>query len=149
MKAIGLFFLFIAIFSGCNTDDSAVTPLPEGISIETENGSYAMGDSVVLFLKNDTKYVLVLGYRCSFKNLEMYYQQKENDKWSGKKWFGYMTLKCMTIQSKVNDHSVLRHVFSSAEFKTSGTYRLLVPVYLSDKDSSIVITSNSFVIEER
>ena len=149
MKAFGLLFLFIAAFLSCSIDDSSVSPLPEGISLKTDKDSYTLKDSVIILLKNNSEYVLELGFRCSYKNLEMYYQQKENDKWSENKWFGYMNLKCMTIQSKVNGHSVLRHSFLSAEFKTSGTFRLLVPVYLSEKDSSIVVTSNSFVIEKR
>jgi hypothetical protein len=147
MKTAGIILLFTLILTGCDTAESPATPFPEGISLKTDNDSYNKGDSIVICLKNNTSSVLDIGFRCSYKNLEMFYQQKENDKWSENKWFGYMNLRCMTIQGKVNKYSQLEHTFSSEEFISSGTFRLLVPCYVPDIDSSIVVISNSFEIK--
>ena len=138
--------LFLMLYS-CELHETAEEPAPESIALKTDKGSYRTKDSIKIFLNNNSKNVLTLGYRCSYKNLEMFYQQKENDKWSENKWFNYMNMKCMTIPSKVNKFSVLKHTFSSAEFNGTGTFRLLLPVFIPGKDSSFVVVSNSFVIE--
>jgi hypothetical protein len=143
---IYLLFLFLLLLS-CELHEAVDEPAPESIALKTEKDAYKTKDSIRIFLNNNSEHVLMLGYRCSRKNLEMFYQQKENNKWSENKWFSYMNMKCMTIPSKVKKYSVLKHTFPSAEFNGTGTFRLLLSVFIPDKDSSIVVVSNSFVIE--
>ncbi len=142
-----LLFFVVVILIGCDNEQNISDP-EDAISFMTEKEIYSRKDSIRLTLENNSGYDLTVGYRCSEKNLEMAYQKKENDKWSENRWFSYMNLKCMTIQSKVKNNTVLRHSFSAAEFGDTGTFRLLVFCYLEEKDTTLTVMSNSFKVEK-
>ena len=142
-----LLFFVVVILIGCENGQN-VYESEDAISFRTDKEIYSRKDSIRLTLENNSGYDLSIGYRCSEKNLEMSYQKKENDKWSENRWFTYMYLKCMTIPSKVEDNTVLRHAFSAVEFGDTGTFRLQISCYLEEKDTTLTVLSNSFKVEK-
>jgi len=147
MRLLLTIFLFSAVIAGCENRASLITPSFDGITLKTDKDSYTDPDSIKLSLSNNSGYEIELGFRCSLKNLEMYYQQKEKDEWSENKWFTYMNLKCMTILSEIKNKQVLKNSVSTTQFNTKGTFRMLVPCYLPARDTNIVVVSNPFEIK--
>jgi len=148
MRLILKLILFSIALTSCEDPNSWDTPSFDGITLKTDKNSYTVHDSIKLEMVNNSDYDIELGFRCSMKNLEMFYQQKIDDKWSENKWFTYMNLKCMTIQYELKSSRVLKHSFLAMQFDTTGTFRLLVPYYIPEKDSNIVVVSNSFEIKK-
>lgn len=147
MKLFLTIFLFSLVIAGCENQASLVTPSLEGITLKTDKNVYSDPDSILLKLTNNSGDDIELGFRCSLKNLEMFYQQKEKDEWSENRWFTYMNLKCMTILSKLENKKVLQNTLSTTQFDTKGTFRLLVTCYIAEKDTNVVVVSNSFEIK--
>ncbi len=148
MKHLTVILLFLAALTACETQDAGIDPLQEKITLKTDKLSYPASDNIILSLNNNSGKEVILGFRCSYKNLEMFYQQKEKDEWSENRWFGYMNLKCMTIQYKMKNQEVLKDTVSTKEFKTTGIFRLLVPCYIPEKDTNIMVISNEFEIKQ-
>jgi len=141
-----IIFFSILIFS-CEKNPTSTNTSLGKISITTDNNFYTQSDSLLIFINNKSGHDIILGYRCSYQNLEMYFQKKENDTWSENQWFGYMSLKCMTILKKINEDKTIKHSILASEFKTIGTFRLVVPCHIPEKDTTIVAISNVFEIK--
>ncbi len=143
MKTGLYILLFSLVFFSCTLDDEDDL---NGVVVKTDRVSYAITDNIEIKIRNHTEADIIVGYRCGFNNLEMYYIKKEGSKWSDRKWFDYMNLKCMTIQKGIKPDSILTHKIAAIKFKKPGTYRLLIPYY-SKEDISDMAISNSFDIK--
>jgi len=58
-----------------------------------------------------------------------------------------MSLRTQTLLDTIETHSVFTHLIPAEIFDSTGTYRLLVDVHISETDSIETIISNSFKIE--
>jgi hypothetical protein len=145
MRVFISIILLLAII-GCHDDLMDPHGSLDQIELITDKYEYSPPDSIYLYLRNNSDFKIVLGYRCDYGNLEMYYQRYENDHWSEDRWFIYMYLLCPTVLKTVEGQSTMIHAISVQEFDSTGTYRLFVPFYVPEKDTSIVVTSNSFEI---
>ena len=153
MKIFVSLILFTLFISGCTKEHKGLEA-PTGVNmsldsiyLSTDKTSYSTTDSIHLTLVNKVGSDIEVGYRCTYRNLEMYYQRKENDGWSDNQWFDYMALKCMTIPKTLKSNTKLKHSISSQIFKSAGIFRLLLPCFITKRDSTIVVISNSFAIE--
>ncbi len=147
MKYLFTVILLSFLLPGCKKNPIAVSTSLEQVSITTEKDSYSQWDSVNIIIENKSGQDILLGYRCTYNNLEMYFQKQENDKWSKNQWFAYMSLKCMTIIRKINKDNTLQHSLAANEFKTVGKFRLSVPVYFPERDTTLTAFSNTFEIQ--
>ncbi len=138
-----LLFLFLA---GCSKDFTIVVPSGGQVSLSTDSAFYTTPDSVHLFLKNESASDIIIGYRCSRRNLEMSFQKKENGQWSEYRFFDYMFLDCMTIPDTVAMGKTIKHSISSSAFKSLGVFRLIMQYYIQEKDSIAIATSNNFEV---
>lgn len=136
-------FLALAIF-GCEKEPSGIG-LSEQIKLSTDKSSYSKTDSIQLFLENNSDSDIMIGLRCG-EYLEMAYQMKENDNWSADKHFWYMQLGCMTVPDTIQANSTFNYSMPAVFFDTTGIFRLLVPCYVFDIDSNMLVISNSFEV---
>jgi hypothetical protein len=116
------------------------------ISLLTDKNSYAKLDTINLCLKNNSGFDMVVGLRCG-SYLEMFYQEKDDDHWSDILWFWYMSLRCLTLLDTIETNNTLRHSLPAGIFDSTGTFRLLVDVYIREGDCRETIISNYFKIE--
>ncbi|HHM23759.1 MAG TPA: hypothetical protein ENJ23_01810 [Bacteroidetes bacterium] len=146
MKIFFAMILAWLLVFGCEKNPASLSPSPAKLILTTDRNSYSQKDSVHITLKNLSGRNIILGYRCSFENLEMHYQKRVDNAWSKNLWFDYLSWKCPTIMKEYKSGVTVRHSISASEFKTSGTFRLLVPCSFSATDSTVVAVSNPFEI---
>lgn len=145
MKTLFILIVLIAL-SGCRENEPlAPSASLDRITLSTDKIEYTAPDSIFLYLQNKSNVRIILGFRCDYRNLEMYYQEYINT-WSENKWFDYMSLLCPTIMMTLPAGNTYTHSLPGQKFDTSGTFRLEVPVYIPDKDSTVMVRSNSFEI---
>ncbi len=132
----------------CEKNPTSIKTSANLFSVSTDKNSYTESDSIFINIENKSDFDVILGFRCTYQNLEMYYQkQNGTNDWSDTLWFDYMSLKCMTLLKTVKSNKTLKHSLFTGEFKSKGKFRLLVPCYVSAKDSSIFLVSNTFEIK--
>ncbi len=144
MKVIISSLLLVIIFLGCEKKPSGID-LSEQIKLTTDKPSYNKKDSIQLFLENSSGSDIIVGLRCN-EYLEMFYQEIENDNWSADKYFWYMLLGCPTFPDTIQANSIFTYSMAAEVFDTVGTFRLLVPCYVLDIDSIMIVTSNSLEV---
>ena len=144
MKILISSLILALIIFGCEKEPSNMD-LSEQIKLSTDKSSYSKTDSIQLFLENNSDSDIMIGLRCG-EYLELAYQMKENDHWSVDKHFWYMQLDCMTVPDTIKANSIYTYSMPVMFFDTTGTYRLLVPYYVMDLDSSMTVISNSFEV---
>ncbi len=147
MKFSVTFILLSLLIFGCEKNPASIHVSSGEISITTDRNSYTQSDSLLLSIANQSGHDLILGYRCSYKNLEMFFQKKEKGTWSENQWFGYMSLKCMTLLRTIKKDKTIKHSISAGEFRGIGTFRLLVPCRIPGEDTTRVAISNAFEIK--
>ena len=144
MKILISSLLLAIIFIGCEKEQSNID-LSEQIKLTTDKPSYNKIDSIQLFLENSSGSDIIVGLRCN-EYLEMFYQEIENDNWSADKYFWYMLLGCPTFPDTIQANSIFTYSMAAEVFDTVGTFRLLVPGYVLDIDSMMIVTSNSLEV---
>lgn len=142
--------LYILLFSllalSCEKEPATLKKISnDETRFYTDAPSYHKKDSIDLFLENNSSFDLITGLRCG-KYLEMGYQMKEKDQWSGEKYFWYMQLGCPTFPDTIQANSTYSYKFPATLFDTTGTFRLFLSVYVSENDISLAEVSNSFEI---
>ena len=147
MKVIIYIVLLLFFIYGCKKDPASINTLSEPTAITTDKNIYSTTDSIRISIFNTSGSEIELGYRCSYDNLEMYFQKKENGRWSQNQWFEYMSFKCPTLIRSFDRNRSIRHSISANEFQTTGIFRVLLPCYFPGKDSSVVAISNAFEIK--
>ncbi len=146
-KLITACILIFLLILSCRRDLTGVENSIDQISLSTDKFSYTVSDSINIYLENRSGFDIITGLRCG-AYLEMFYQKKENNVWSDNLWFWYMSLKCATLPDTIPSNNTFTHSKPSKIFESTGTFRLLVEVYLPERNASKTIISNSFEIEE-
>lgn len=145
MKIFILFtFLFLLIFGSKNeivSVDNSIKP----IRLSIDKLSYTELDSIYLSLENKSVLDIIIGLRCGVY-LETSHQIKENNHWSDSKKFWYEGLECPIFLDTIQAKRIFAYSIPSGIFDSTGTFRLLTPYYVSSKDTSMVVISNSFEI---
>lgn len=137
-------FLFLLIFS-CKKEIVSVDNSIKPIRLSIDKLLYTELDSIYLSLENKSVLDIIIGLRCGVY-LEMSYQIKENNHWSDSKYFWYEGLKCPTFLDTIQSKRTFAYSMASGIFDSTGTFRLLIPYYVSSIDTSMVVISNSFEI---
>ncbi len=143
MRTITFILVFTFIGLSCEKNTSLLEYTSEKVKFYTDAGSYHEKDSIDLFLENNSSNDLITGLRCG-QYLEMGYQMKEKDEWSAEKYFWYAQLDCPTLIDTIEANSTYKYTFSATLFDTTGTFRLFLPYYIPEKDTSFTVVSNSF-----
>lgn len=144
---IGTYLVLIFFLAFLNSCESAtgVGNSENQVSLETDKTSYTVSDSINIVLNNNSANDIIVGLRCG-EYLEMDYQQKEGDTWSGNRMFWYMSLLCPTkidtIKSKQKYDVLLKTEF----FKVKGIFRLVLRYRLTVLNKEEKIYSNAFEI---
>lgn len=147
MKYLIVSLFSVALVLGCAKEPTDVVSLPAKVVVTTEKNVYHLSENVAFNIKNYSGFPLILGFRCGFPHLEMYYQRKENNQWSDTLWFDYMSLRCPTVSDTLAANLPFSSAIPASEFGGVGTYRLLVPVVLqADKDLPELVPGNPFAI---
>ncbi len=140
--------LFLALILSCEKNPTSIKISSDQFTISTDKNYYTGSDSIFINIENKSDFDLTIGFRCSYENLEMFYQKQEGiNQWSDTLWFDYMSYKCMTLLKKLKSNQTLKHSLFSGDFKSKGKFRLLLPCYVNEKDSSFIIISNVFEIK--
>ena len=140
-------FLLAILLSSCIDEFTEKNELANSINFTSNKTLYQNSDTMELSLQNNSDYNIIVGKRCNIW-LEMTYQERKDGKWSSDKNFQYMYLKCATFADTTNTNSTSKYKLPCNFFNSTNTFRLLVPCYIPDKDTSIVVISNSFEIEK-
>jgi hypothetical protein len=138
--------LLFLLINSCQKQSTGIDDSLDQISFSTDTFSYTELDTINLFLENESDYNIIIGLRCG-GYLEMFFQKKENRHWSDNLWFWYMSLRCPTSVDTVQSNSRFTHSIPAEIFNSKGTFRLLVDVYIPERNSSETIISNAFKIE--
>ncbi|MCF6357022.1 MAG: hypothetical protein L3J54_04370 [Draconibacterium sp.] len=145
-KLFPLLLVILSIFS-CTEAIIDDYDFAKGINITTDKTVYQKSDTISLLLENYSEFTVIVGKRCN-RWLEMAYQEKVDEKWSSDKYFQYMFLKCPTFLDTIHTNNSDTFLLPSDFFDNTTTFRLHVPCYIADKDTSIVVVSNIFEIEK-
>jgi len=146
VTAIILILPFILLLVvGCADQSTDPVTSSEQLRFSTDRTSYAASDTIRLSLDNNSQSDITVGLRCGWY-LEMFYQKRENEVWSGDLWFPYMSLRCMSIPETVSMNTAFGHSLPAEIFYSTGTFRLTVTVNLERTDTSLRVASNSFEI---
>ncbi len=141
-----LYTLFVALLIlGCE-EEIQDTFSTNDIILTTDRVTYNYSDTIFLSLENRSMLTVVVGKRCS-QWLEMNYQQNIDGKWSDDKIFQYMYLRCPTFQDSITTQNKGTFYLACDFFDSKGEFRLEVPCYVPELDSSITVTSNTFNVE--
>lgn len=146
MKLFIFSLLFSLVLLSCEKDFPGISDLSDQIILTTDKVLYLETDSLNLFLENTSGLDIITGLRCG-EYLEMSYQLKEKGHWSADKYFWFMKLGCPTFPDTIQSKNIFTYSISCTQFDTVGTFRLLVPYYVPEKDTSMVVISNSFEIK--
>lgn len=146
MKTLSYYILLLVLIFSCQNQSAEKNRSLDPINFSTGRQSYTKSDTIHLTLRNDSNDYITIGLRCG-RYLEMFYQKKENSRWSGNLSFGYMSMGCPTMLDTVQAKDKFTELLPAGRFDSDGTFRLLVKVYKPPTDSSETIISNSFEIE--
>ena len=133
---IGSLVFILLFFWGCDSPTS--TNNVGEVRLNSLGNSFNTSDSIAVVIENTTSSNFNVVTRGGF--LEMYYQKKQNKKWSNKIWFPWMSLKCPSIEDTIVPNSIYNFTIESKTINLPGTYRLLLA-----NDTTII--SNIFEIK--
>ena len=139
-------FALILSIIGCQNQPTEIKNSSEQIGFSTNSSSYVVSDTINLSLNNSSSFDMVVGLRCGHY-LEMFYQKKVNQDWSDTLWFWYMSLRCPTFLDTVLRNNSFAHSMPAEMFNSTGTFRLLIDVYIPQRDTSLMLISNQFQIQ--
>ena len=145
MKILFSFTFLFLIISCCGNITKNEKQLTQ-INFETDKSSYSRFDNIDISLANNTEYGLVIGLRCK-KYLEMKYQKKELDSWSGNLEFWYKSLGCMTTIDTIKPNSIFNYSMKSEIFDSTGIYRLVFNFYDPKEKKDEIKYSNEFEVK--
>jgi len=144
---IEIYLVLISFLAFLNSCESAtgIGNSENQVSLKTDKTSYTVSDSINIVLNNNSVNNIIVGLRCG-EYLEMDYQQKEGDTWSGNRMFWYMSLRCLTKIDTIKSNQKYDTLLKTEFFKVKGIFRLVLRYSLTMLNKEEKIYSNAFKI---